>query len=255
MLPLVLIPGIQGRWEYMRRTVDALSADFRVLTFSLRGNTMEDYASQVSRALDEHHIERAVICGVSFGGLVALRFAAASPERTMALVMVSTPAPGWHLRRRHQLYARLPWIFGPLFLAETPWRLRPEMAAALPDWRARWAFNRAALRTFITAPVPLSAMAARARLIERLDMRADCACVSAPTLVVTGEAHLDHVVPAERSSEYVQLIRGARGAVLEKTGHTGTMTRPEAFATLVRDFVSSQAGRTRGSAPTHGQVA
>jgi 3-oxoadipate enol-lactonase len=252
MLPLVLIPGIQGRWEYMRGTVDALSNHFQVLTFSLRGDTMDDYVAQVSRALDERHIQRAVICGVSFGGLVALRVAAMFPERTMSLVLVSTPAPGWHLRPRHQLYARLPWIFGPLFLAETPWRLRAEMSAALPDRRARWAFRRAALRTFIAAPVPLSAMAARARLIERLDMRADCDRVSAPTLVVTGEAHLDHVVPAGRSSEYVQLIRGARGAILERTGHTGTMTRPDAFATLVRDFVSSQIDVSVGP---HGQVA
>lgn len=260
MLPLVLIPGIQGRWEYMRGTVDALSAHFQVLTFSLRGNTMEDYANQVSRVLDEHHIERAIICGVSFGGLVALHFAAASPKRTIALVMVSTPAPGWHLRPRHQLYARLPWIFGPLFLAETPWRLRAEMSAALPDRRARWAFNRAALRTFISAPVRLSAMAARARLIERLDMRADCARVSAPTLVVTGEPELDHVVPAERSSEYARLIGGARGAILERTGHTGTMTRPDAFAEMVHRFIvgvdgSVGTGRTHGSAPTPSRVA
>jgi pimeloyl-ACP methyl ester carboxylesterase len=113
------------------------------------------------------------------------------------------------------------------------------MSEALPDWRARWAFNRAALRTFISAPVRLSAMAARARLIERLDMRADCARVSAPTLVVTGEAHLDHVVPTKGSTEYVQLIRGARGAILERTGHTGTMTRPDAFAEMVREFVGS----------------
>jgi 3-oxoadipate enol-lactonase len=260
MLPLVFIPGIQGRWEYNRGTVDALSAYFQVLTFSLRGRTMEDYASQVSRTLDEHQVERAVICGVSFGGLVALRFAAAFPERTTALVMVSTPAPGWHLRPRHQLYARLPWIFGPLFLAETPWRLRAEMAAALPDWRARWAFRRAALRTFISAPVPLSAMAARARLIERLDMRADCARVAAPTLVVTGEAHLDHVVPAEGSTEYVKLIKGARAAILERTGHTGTMTRPDAFAEMVHRFIvgadaSYGPGRTHGSAPTPSRVA
>jgi 3-oxoadipate enol-lactonase len=238
MLPLVLIPGIQGRWEYMRATVDALSAHFQVLTFSLRGDTLDDYADQVSRALDDRQIDRAAICGVSFGGLVALRFAASSPERTMALVVASTPAPGWTLRPRHQLYARLPWIFGPLFLAEAPWRLRAEMAAALPDWRARWAFTRAALRTFTIAPMPLSAMAARARLIERLDMRADCARISAPTLVVTGESQLDHVVPVERSSEYVGLVRGARGAILERTGHAGTMTRPDAFATMVHEFVN-----------------
>jgi hypothetical protein len=39
----------------------------------------------------------------------------------------------WRLRRRHEIYSRVPWLFGPLFLAESPWRLRAELAAALPD--------------------------------------------------------------------------------------------------------------------------
>jgi len=241
MPTLVLVPGIQGRWEYMRRTVDQLSAYFDVLTFSLRGNTLDDYARQVSRALDERHIDRAVVCGVSFGGLVALRFAASSPKRTIALVLASTPAPQLDLRPRHRLYARLPWILGPLFLVETPWRLREEISSAIPDWRSRWAFNFAALRTFLTAPLPLSSMAARARLIERLDARDDCRRITAPTLVVNGEPQLDHVVSAERSSEYLSLIGGARGAVLERTGHLGTVTRPDAFAAVVRDFVDRAA--------------
>jgi len=249
MPPLVLIPGIQGRWEYMRATVDALSAHFQVLTYSLRGETMEDYAGQVSRSLDEHHVDRAVVCGVSFGGLVALRFAASVPDRAVALVMASTPGPGWHLRPRHRMYARLPWIFGPLFLAEAPWPLRTEIATALPDWSARWAFRRSALRTFMTAPVPLAEMAARARLAERLDTRGDCARVTAATLVITGEPHLDHVVSAERSYEYARLIGGARGAILERTGHIGTMTRPEAFAAMVNAFVAgSNLGRPVGEA-------
>ncbi len=255
MLPLILIPGAQGRWEYMKPTVDALSTDFQVLTYSLHGRTMEDYVSQVSRTLDDHALERAVICGVSFGGLIALRFAALCPNRTVALVMVSTPGPGWHLRPRHQVYARLPWLFGPLFLAETPWRMRPEMSAALPNWRDRWAFNRAALRTFISAPVRFAALATRARLIERLDVRADCARVSAPTLIVTGERHLDRVVPAEGTSEYLQLIGNARGAVLQHTGHAGTMTRPHAFAALVREFVGAHVGAHPAVRPTRDQVA
>src|SRR5207244_1367515 len=81
--PLVLIPGIQGRWEYMRRAVDALSKHFHVLTFSLcKASTMEAYVDQVVRTLDENDVRRAVVLGVSFGGVVALRFAAAHPERS-----------------------------------------------------------------------------------------------------------------------------------------------------------------------------
>jgi len=33
--PLVFIPGLQGRWEYARITVNSLARHFRVLTASL----------------------------------------------------------------------------------------------------------------------------------------------------------------------------------------------------------------------------
>jgi 3-oxoadipate enol-lactonase len=239
MMPLVLVPGIQGRWEYLRRTVDALSVHFQVVTFSLRGDTIDDYVGQVSRALDDRKIDRAIVCGVSFGGLVALRFAANAPARTSALVLASTPAPPWRLKPRHQLYVRLPRTLGALFMVETPWRLRSELRSALPDWRARWAFKLDALRTCLSAPLPLTAMAARARMIGQLDIRSDCDRVVAPTLIVTGEPGLDRVVSASQSLEYIGLINDARGAVLERTGHIGTMTRPDAFAALVHDFVRS----------------
>jgi 3-oxoadipate enol-lactonase len=235
--PLVLIPGLQGRWEYMRPAVDALSAVFRVVTFSLGTGDLDSYAQQVAAALDEARIDRATICGVSFGGLVAVRFAAQHPVRCDALVLASTPRPRLRLRRRHELYLRAPWILGPLFIAESPWRLGPEIRAALPDRRARYLYSRRALGTLLSAPVSLSRMAARARLIASEDVGSDCSRVTAPTLVVTGERALDHVVPVDGTSEYVRLIPNARAAVLERTGHLGSITRPDAFAALLRDFV------------------
>ena len=51
-----------------------------------------------------------------------------APEGTRALVLASTPGPGWRLSARHDVYARWPLIFGPLFVVETPWRLRAELA-------------------------------------------------------------------------------------------------------------------------------
>jgi 3-oxoadipate enol-lactonase len=246
--PLVLIPGIQGRWQYMRPAVDALAADFRVITFSLCGERasraafdpqrgFDNFVAQVSAVLADKRIEHATICGVSFGGLIALRFAALHPEQTAALVLASTPPPNFHLRRRHEIYMRLPWIFGPLFLAEIPWRMRDELAAAFPEFRARRAFQARMLRTLVSSRLSVTAMAARARLISTLNLPDDCARVSAPTLIVTGERHLDYVVPVQGSSEYLRAIRGARAAVLDRTGHLGISTRPDTFASVVKDFV------------------
>src|SRR5262249_44881158 len=145
-----------------------------------------------------------------------------------------------NLRHRHQLYVRLPWVLGPLFLIETPWRLRPELVAALPDFRERLSFKWRALRTAFSAPISLSRMATRALLMSSTDLRPDCARVTAPTLVVTGERELDHVVPVDGTTEYARLIAGARTMVLERTGHIGTITRPDAFAALVDAFVDPQ---------------
>jgi pimeloyl-ACP methyl ester carboxylesterase len=252
--PLVFIPPLQGRWEYMSETVGALAQHVRVVTFSLcgergsglrfdRARGLANYVDQVVRALDERRIDRAVVCGVSFGGVVALHVAAAHPDRVSALVLASTPGPSFRLRPRHLMYARVPWLFGPVFLAEIPRRFRPEFAAALPDARMRRRFALRQLGTFVRAPLSLRRMAQRAKLISTLDLGALCRRVSAPTLVITGEAALDFVVPVEGSSDYTRLIAGARGVVLERTGHHGTITRPEAFAALVGDFASRLAER------------
>lgn len=249
--PLVLVPGVQGRWEYMRPAVDALAEHFRVLTFSLAGERssgrrydpnrgFDDLADQVDAVLDSRGLPSAIICGVSFGGLVALRFAATRPARTSALVLVSTPAPGWHLRRRHDLYARLPWLFGPVFLAEVPWRVRDELRAALPDPTERRRFQRRQLFTFLAAPLSLSRLATRARLIARLDAAAQCRCIGCPTLVLTGEPGLDHVISGDGGSAYARLIPTARGAVLTGTGHLGSVTRPRVFSSAIKSFADGQ---------------
>jgi|SRR5579862_198001 len=252
--PLVLVPGIQGRWEYVQPAIDALAVSFRVITFPLRGERssgltidrargLDNDADMIAAAMATAGVDRAIVCGISFGGLAALRFAAEYPERTAALVLVSTPGPTWHLRPRHDLYARFPRLFGLLFLMETPWRLHAELAAALPERSARRRFARAQLRTLLRAPVSVTAMADRARMIGTAGCVTDCARVTAPTLVVTGEPQLDHVVPVNGSTDYAQRIPDASRSIIERTGHLGSITRPEAFAALVREFVAHRAGR------------
>jgi pimeloyl-ACP methyl ester carboxylesterase len=249
--PLVFVTSMHGRWEYAQPTIDALARHFRVIAFSLcdersaafpfdRSRAADSYLAQIDAAIDRTGAGRAIVCGVSFGGVLALRFAASRPERVSALVIASSPGPGFHLRPKHEVYARLPWLFGPLFLAESPWRLRRELRAAFPSRTSRLAFKLWAVRTFLSAPLSLSRMAARARLISTFDLARDCTRVIAPTLVVTGEPDLDRVVTVATTTELARRIQGATAVVLERSGHVGTITRPEAFAEIVRRFVAGE---------------
>src|SRR5262245_54264046 len=90
--PIVLIPGIQGRWEWMAPAVKALDPDFEVLTFTLSDvpkptgapaaadGWFGRWTEHIDRLLDQAGGGPAVIAGVSFGGLVALWYAAARPD-------------------------------------------------------------------------------------------------------------------------------------------------------------------------------
>lgn len=245
--PLVLVPGLQGCWEYLEPTIEALAGWFRVVTFPLCGERasqlkfdvargLDNYTDQIRAALDDREIERAIVCGISFGGIAALRFAAEHPARTSGLVLVSTPGPIWHLRARHRVYARAPWLFAPVFVAETPFRLRRELQTTFPDRRARWRFAAAQIRSLAAARLSLPRMAQRARLITMMNLADDCARVSVPTLIVTGETALDRVVPVAGTLEYERRIAGARAVVLAGTGHLGSVTKPGEFARVVRTF-------------------
>jgi len=226
---LVVIPGFPGPWQFAAPAVHALSAHFHVLAMSLGAEgTLEGEVNRIVACLDQRGIDRAVICGISFGGLIAARLAATHPERTSALVLVSSPGPGTRLRARHRFYLRLPWLFGPLFLIETPFRLRREL-----HWSQ--------IAALLTTRISLSAMARRARVIESTDIAADCRRIVAPTLVVTGEARLDPVVPVANTLEYLRAIPGAQHAVLQGTGHLGSVTRSAEFAEVVRTFVARSA--------------
>jgi pimeloyl-ACP methyl ester carboxylesterase len=251
--PIVVIPGIQGRWEWMKPAIDALAHQCRVLTFSLadeRGcgahfdptSGFDCYVEQVRAALDTAGIERAAICGVSYGGLIAATFAARHRERVASLVLVSAIPPSWKPDRRIRFYLRAPRLLSPLFCVASV-RMYREIAAAASG---RLAGARAALRhgwTALTHMFSPERMARRVRLLATLDLSAELARVDVATLLVTGDAGLDRVVPVRLTKQYLNLWSHARVVTIERTGHLGLITRPEEFTRIVASFVTENAGK------------
>jgi 3-oxoadipate enol-lactonase len=237
--PVVVIPGVQGRWEWMMPALKALSARCRVISYSLgAARTFDDLVAQVDDVLDNRGIETAAICGVSFGGMIAAKYAAAKPERTSALIVVSTPSPAWTPSPSQARHLASPWRSTPAFLASSPGRMWPEIAAAIDGWPAQLRFCAEHLARIAAAPIVPADMAARMKLSPGAGLAADCACVRARTLVVTGEPELDRVVPVSSTREFVGLVRGAEYVLFDRTGHIGLVTRPDRFGQLVGEFVN-----------------
>ena len=256
--PVVIVPGIQGRWEWMRPGIEALAERCRVITFSLGDEPTADYdgasegfdryVDQIARALDSAGLQRAAICGVSFGGLIASAFAARYPERVTSLVLASALPPSWKPDKRASFYLRSPRLFAPLFCLSSL-RLYREIAAARPGF---WNGASAAVRhaaNVITHPFNARRMAGRALMAADFEWP-DLATVHVPTLVVTGEPSLDRVVPPALTLDYLRLWPHAQHVTLPRTGHLGIITRPREFAGIVTSFLD----RSAHGAPTRRRV-
>ena len=254
--PLVLVPGVQGRWEWMRPAVDALARRCRVITFSLAdeptcGGEFDAehgfacYVRQVGAALDAAGLERATICGTSYGGLIAAAFAAEHPERTAALILASALPPTWSPDARARFYLRAPRLLSPLFCVASL-RMYREIAAASDGTAAAIRLSLTHLVTVLRHLFSPSRMARRIVLLAGIDLTDRVSGIDRPTLIVTGDPALDRVVPVRLTLEYLRLIPHARTATLARTGHIGLVTRSEAFADLVVPFtVAASDGNAR----------
>lgn len=249
--PIVLIPGIQGRFEWMMPAIRALALRHRVLSFSLGegheaagvDGVFDAWVKDIDLMLDRARVPHATIVGVSFGGLVAAYYASRRPERVSALALVSTPGPIVRLNDNADFYLNYPRAALPVFALRSVMRLLPEAMSARLRWTSRVQFLLEHGARVVSSPLSPKQMARWVRAWQQTDITAAARRITAPTLVVTGEPTLDKVVPVASTLEYLDLIPGSRYEVLQRTGHVGLVSRPEDFAKVIGAFAEAHAVR------------
>ena len=247
-VPVIVIPGIQGRWEWMIPAIDALAKYCRVITFSLcdepssgfavdAAHGIDNYMRQLDAVFDRSGLESAVLIGVSFAGPIAMEYSVRHPERVNGLMLVSALPPDWTPDARARFYMRAPLLFSPFFFVDAPIRSSPELRAAFPRLGERLRFGLQQTRRLLLYFLSPTRMTTRLQWLGRFQF-SDPATFQKPVLVVTGEPGLDRVVRPELTSRYLRALPQARHEVLPGTGHLGTVTKPQEFASIVHRFLN-----------------
>ena len=216
--PLVVLHGGGGLRHYTSH--DMLSKTRRVILIETpgfgsspanqRSETMADLANALAKAIENLGVTNFDLCGTSFGGKLALWLAVQHPDSVRALVLVGPAAI-----RPEGSPARPP---GEFRLYAHPER-QQEQSALAPDIREK---QRTLTRR-------LMGQARDLELEERM------AGLTTPVLVVFGT--LDSVVPPEMGRHYKEILPNCNLVFLYDAANEADADRPEAFVTLVNDFL------------------
>lgn len=235
---LVLVHEMGGTLESWDLVLPLLKPGIAVLRYDTRGAGLsskirgaariDDMSMDIATLLDATDRRGPVVlAGIAVGGAIAMHFAARHPDRTRGLVPFG-PATEVGDDRRALTLARAEAVEGGGMIAIA----QAALAQSYPETirGAGQRFERLRARWLTNDPVSYAAIL---RMLAGLDMDADLAAISCPTLILAGTEDL--VRPPETVRRVAERVRGARFETIA-SGHFAAIHAPELLADKLNGF-------------------
>jgi pimeloyl-ACP methyl ester carboxylesterase len=223
------LEGVGAGWRY-------LAPDLRGFGGSPAGAvpvTMDDYAADLEAVLDALEIETAVIGGLSMGGYVVFALLRRAADRVTSVVLADTKAEADTAEGRagRRAMSELVLSSGVGAVAD---KMLPKLLS--PASRANPELVSTVRRLIETNTVQGVDRAIHA-LTERPDSTPDLPALRVPALVVVGEH--DELTPRADSERIHGAIARSQLVVVPGAGHLSNLEAPEAFSTVLANFLTS----------------
>lgn len=244
--PLVLNHGLGGDLEMFRPAIERLRGEYTVIAWDNRGcgeseargpYTLRRFSDDLLAVLASAGVERAIIAGVSWGGVVAQRFALDHPDRVSALVVDSSSsevneraAEGW-LARGHAYVAAARGDSAPSSAAEAG-RAQGQGQGqglgghALPDE----AFAQR------TDPTAFMAQCEAIAALRTSPLTAELRRIACPTLCIVGED--DNIAGVGGTVIMSRAIPDAKLVIVPGCGHGVVGGAPDVFDAELRELAA-----------------
>lgn len=237
---LVLVNSLGTNLYMWEPQIAQFSRALRVVRYDVRGHgaseaplgayTIEQLGRDLLGLLDALQIERAHICGLSLGGMMALWLAANAPERVARAVLANTAArigtaENWTTRIALVSAGGMSAVGEMVlarFLSERFRRQHPEVALQMRD--------------VLEATTPQGYIGACAALRDA-DLHTTLPAIHVPSLIIVGEE--DEATPPAQAQDLHSAIKRSELVVLHEAAHLSNVEQPEAFSRAVLAFLLS----------------
>ena len=232
--PIVFLHGVGSDKSVWHPQLDHFAKSRRAIAFDYPGygdsdpapdgTTRDDYAEAMHSAMHALDVDRAHVCGLSLGGVVAIALCHAVPNHCASLILADTFAVH---PEAEGIYQR--GIAGSTDL--------PGMAEARVDVLIAQPADPAVRREVVETMSRIDPAAYRtgAKAVWLADQRDRAAAIRVPTLIVCGTE--DVPTPPALSDELHKMIAGSQLSMIPSAGHLTNLEQPGAFNRLVEDFI------------------
>ncbi|MGI0012457.1 MAG: alpha/beta fold hydrolase [Nitrososphaera sp.] len=244
-MPIVLIHGFpfnSEMWKGQTQMLQDNKKHLRIITYDLRGHgksdvgdgqyTIELFVDDFIALLDYLKLTKAILCGFSMGGYIALRAIERNPDRFSALVLCDTMSAADSTEAKVRRANTIKQIkregverFAEGFLKAV---FAPQTFDAKPDIIDE-------IKRTILSNSPLGICGALLAMAGRTDTTEGLSKINVPTLVLVGEH--DAVTPPSAAKTMHERIPNSKLYLIDNAGHMSNLENPNVFDEHLTKFL------------------
>ena len=242
-IPLLFIHGWPHDRTLWAGQMSGLSTQARCLAADLRGFgsssvcgpwSIDQFADDLAAFLAARQVDRAVVCGLSMGGYVALAMLRRHRPLVRALILTSTRATADTPEAREKRTRLIEFVRERGVEALADRQLKAMVGATTFESRPD---VRESLRQMMAAAPLEGVVGALRAMAERPDSSGLLPTIDVPALVVGGAE--DTFTPPEELQAMAARIPRCRLELLAASGHACAYERPGAYNHVVAEFLGS----------------
>lgn len=246
--PLLLIMGLAHNLLSWKKSLPALTAQFKVIIFDNRGTgrsskpetpySIELMAEEAMAVLDAAGVGQAHVYGISMGGMIAQRLALNNPERVKSLILGCT-SPGGNNQVQPDADVIMTLLSGasiPSTPLEMAWASVPILYSPyfIENHRDSIAEH---IETMIEIPTPAHGFMQQLQACLAHDTYEELSKINIPVLVIHGDS--DRLIPVENGKMLADKIINSELYIVSGAGHLYLTEAQKAVDEKVINFIKN----------------
>jgi len=243
-IPVIFLHGYPFDKSMWKGQLDSLKPSNRVIACDIRGfgkstdeNThlsIDLFAEDLVAFMDKLHIEKAIICGLSMGGFIALNAIKRFSDRFEALILCDTQCIADTAEVKKNRFTTIDQInrdgasvFNEKFIKSV---FHPDSLTNKTELVEN-------LRSIVFANSKKIITAGLTALAERSETCSSLDTIHIPTLIICGKA--DEVTPLAQSEFMHEHIEGSILKIIDNAGHVSNLEQPDEFNKYLHNFLNT----------------